>query len=188
VIGEKRHLLKLTLLLKHCNAFCSWKHHVNLLLQRFFISTNNNVPIISTDEDPGIRIESFAVINQIYLTCYMTLHYYSAHSPLGLFSDRLHQVLRLIMLLTRVKTLRLLQVVNKLLQVGSEQDAAILCGPLAAMLSTILFTLVRTILLMADESTRLNNVVGTGQFNLISFMFCIVNNLENYCFNKRKQP
>ena len=89
---------------------------------------------------------------------------------------------------TRVKTLRLLQVVNKLLQVGSEQDAAILCGPLAAMLSTILFTLVRTILLMADESTRLNNVVGTGQFNLISFMFCIVNNLENYCFNKRKQP
>jgi hypothetical protein len=82
--------------------------------------------------------------------------------------------------------LRLMQVVNKLLQVGSEQDAAILCGPLSAMLSTILFTLVRTILLTADESTRLNNVVGTGQ--LISFMFCIVNNLENYCFNKRKQP
>jgi hypothetical protein len=55
---------------------------------------------------------------------------------------------------TRVKTLRLMQVVNKLLQVGSEQDAAILCGPLAAMLSTILFTLVRTILLTADERTR----------------------------------
>jgi hypothetical protein len=103
VIGEKRHLLKLTLLLKHCNAFCLWKHHVNLLLQRFFISTNNNVPIISTDEDPGIWIESFAVINQLYLTCYMTLHYYSAHSPLGLFSDRLHQVLRLIMLLSYLR-------------------------------------------------------------------------------------
>ena len=54
-------------------------------------------------------------------------------------------------LLTRVKTLRLMQVVNKLLQVGSEQDAAILCGPLAAMLSTILFTLVRTMLLTPDE-------------------------------------
>ena len=77
-----------------------------------------------------------------------------------------------------------MQVVNKLLQVDSEQDAAILCGPLAGMLSTILFTLVGTILLMADASTRLNNVVGTGQLNLISFMFCIVNNLEKFCFNK----
>jgi hypothetical protein len=38
------------------------------------------------------------------------LHYYSAHSPLGLFSDRLHRVLRLLMLLTRLKTHRLLQV------------------------------------------------------------------------------
>jgi hypothetical protein len=30
----------------------------------------------------------------------ITLHYYSAPSPLGFFSDRLHQVLRLLMLLT----------------------------------------------------------------------------------------
>jgi hypothetical protein len=56
--------------------------------------------------------------------------------------------------ITRVKTRRLMQVVNKLLQLGSEQDAAILCGPLAAMLSTILFTLVRTMLLTPDERTR----------------------------------
>jgi hypothetical protein len=32
-----------------------WKHHVNLLLHLLYI--------ISTDEDPGLRIESFAVIN-----------------------------------------------------------------------------------------------------------------------------
>jgi hypothetical protein len=75
-----------------------------------------------------------------------------------------------------------LQVVNKLLQVGSEQDAAILCGPLAAMLSTILFTLVRTILLTADERTTLNNIVGTTEINLISMMFYIVNNCEQSCF------
>ena len=31
----------------------------------------------------------------------VTLHYYSAHSPLRLFSDRLHEVLRLLMLLTQ---------------------------------------------------------------------------------------
>jgi hypothetical protein len=35
-----------------------WKHHVNLLLQSL-----NKSHIISTDEDPGLRIESFAVIN-----------------------------------------------------------------------------------------------------------------------------
>ena len=28
--------------------------------------------------------------------CVETLHYYSAHSPLGVFSDRLHQVLGLL--------------------------------------------------------------------------------------------
>jgi hypothetical protein len=83
---------------------------------------------------------------------------------------------------TRVKTRRLMQVVNKLLQLGSEQDAAILCGPLAAMLSTILFTLVRTMLLTPDERTTLNNVVGTTEINLISMMFYIVNNCERSCF------
>jgi hypothetical protein len=42
--------------------------------------------------------------NSVTTTNYITLHYiilhYSAHSPLGLFSDRLHQVLRLLMLFT----------------------------------------------------------------------------------------
>ena len=56
-----------------------WKHHVNLLLQSFrsvssdFISANNTTfkkervnsksRIISTDEDPSLRIESSAIIN-----------------------------------------------------------------------------------------------------------------------------
>jgi hypothetical protein len=40
--------------------------------------------------------------SQYLLQQNLTLHYYSAHSPLGLFSDRLHQVFRLhvLMLLT----------------------------------------------------------------------------------------
>jgi hypothetical protein len=59
------------------NIFCLWKHHVNILLQSFnsirkpgsssvlIICKNNNQiwHIITTDEDPGLRIESFAVIN-----------------------------------------------------------------------------------------------------------------------------
>ena len=64
---------------------CLWKHHVNLLLQSFrsvspdqsndasqqittLLYTKracelNKSHIISTDEDPGLRIESFAVIH-----------------------------------------------------------------------------------------------------------------------------
>jgi hypothetical protein len=41
---------------KTYNTFCLWKHHVNLLLPKAFDH------IISTDEDPGLRIESFAVM------------------------------------------------------------------------------------------------------------------------------
>jgi hypothetical protein len=40
---------------------CLWKHHVNLLLQSFHIISADI--FISTDEDPGLRIESFVVIN-----------------------------------------------------------------------------------------------------------------------------
>jgi hypothetical protein len=39
------------------NTFCLLEHHVNLLLQSF------RSHIISTDEDPGLRVQSFAVIN-----------------------------------------------------------------------------------------------------------------------------
>ena len=91
---------------------------------------------------------------------------------------------------TRVKTLRLMQVVNKLLQVGSEQDAAILCGRLAAMLSTILFTLVRTMLLTPDERTRLNNIVLTTFIKHVSstLLTLVASCCNNHCsFIKREQ-
>jgi hypothetical protein len=39
------------------------KHHGNLLLQSFRSVSPDLHHIISTDEDPGLRIESFAVIN-----------------------------------------------------------------------------------------------------------------------------
>ena len=42
---------------KTYNTFCLWKHHVNLLL---LVKLSH---ISSTDEDHGLRIESFAVIN-----------------------------------------------------------------------------------------------------------------------------
>jgi hypothetical protein len=45
---------------KTYNTFCLWKHHVNLLLQNF---RSVSPRIISTDEDQGLQIESFAVIN-----------------------------------------------------------------------------------------------------------------------------
>ena len=44
--------------IKHIIYYCLWKHHVNLLLQSF-----RSVYYYSTDENPGLRIESFAVIN-----------------------------------------------------------------------------------------------------------------------------
>ena len=46
-----------------------WKHHINLLLQSLLLAHIISIllayyyHIISTDEDPGLRIESFAVIN-----------------------------------------------------------------------------------------------------------------------------
>ena len=49
-----------------------WKHHVKFSIvsckyfdpqARIFISANNAISIISTDEDPSLRIESFAIIN-----------------------------------------------------------------------------------------------------------------------------
>ena len=52
----------------------------SVLIIWIFISANNIIHIISTDEDPGLRIESFAVINLrgvstnktiIYEWCYM---------------------------------------------------------------------------------------------------------------------
>ena len=45
-----------------------WKHHVNLVSQSFrYVSSdlhnNNNIIIISTDEDPSLRIGIFAIVN-----------------------------------------------------------------------------------------------------------------------------
>ena len=67
----------------HITSLDLWKHHVNLLLQSFRSvssdlcrannSTDNkniinnviNNSIISNDEDPSLRIESFAIINYV---------------------------------------------------------------------------------------------------------------------------
>ena len=46
------------------------EHHVNLLLQSYLL-----LHIISTDEDPGLRIESFAVIN-LRAWCFHKQNYY----------------------------------------------------------------------------------------------------------------
>ena len=40
-------------------------------------------------------------------------------------------------------------------------------------------------LLTVDELTRPEHVVGSAQINLISMMFYGVNNLPQYCFNRR---
>ena len=48
-----------------------------------------------------------------------------------------------------------------------------LCCTLSTSLLTILFTLVRTMLLMIDELTRPEHVVGTAQINLVTILFTV---------------
>jgi hypothetical protein len=63
-----------------------WKHRVNLLLQSFrsvspsvlIICSTELYYIISTDEDPGLRIESFAVINLRGVSTNKTIIYFIA--------------------------------------------------------------------------------------------------------------
>jgi hypothetical protein len=71
------------------NTFCLWKHHVNLLLQ-IFRSVSPDLHIISTDEDPGLRIKRFTVINlrgvstnkkYCYITMYMSKYTYVGPPP-----------------------------------------------------------------------------------------------------------
>jgi hypothetical protein len=54
-----------------------WKHHVNLLLQSFRSDDEDEDedPVKITDEDPGLRIESFAVINLRGVSTNKTIKY-----------------------------------------------------------------------------------------------------------------
>jgi hypothetical protein len=84
---------------------------------------------------------------------YITLHYYPAHFPLGLFSDRLYQVYAHVTYrLTRLKSIRLLQYWCK-------QDRTMLCCPHCSQLSTMLNTIVNNVEQYCYTRFRLNNIV-----------------------------
>ena len=94
----------------------------------------------------------------------------------------------------------LLQAVNNLFNACSDQDVAMLWGQhsttqvinlfpvVRTMLfpvveTTMLFLVVGTMLFPVDESTSMNNAVRTTKINMITVMFFVVNNLEQYCRN-----
>ena len=109
---------------------------------------------------------------------------------------------------TRAKIIMLLQAVNNLFNACSDQDVAMLWGQhsttqvinlfpvvrtmlfpvVRTMLfpvveTTMLFLVVGTMLFPVDESTSMNNAVRTTKINMITVMFFVVNNLEQYCRN-----
>jgi hypothetical protein len=60
------------------------KHIIVLFVEtpRKFITTKLSIRIISTDEDPGLRIESFAVINLRVFPQTKLLYYIYIHNPI----------------------------------------------------------------------------------------------------------
>ena len=85
----------------------------------------------------------------------------------------------------------LLQAVNNLFNACSDQDVAMLWRQhsrtqvinLFPVVRTMLFLVVRTMLFQVVETLSMNNAVRTTKINMITVMFFVVNNLEQYCQN-----